>query len=150
MAWTLASGMKGLSTCCGGGVRVAQRPRLRAGTIGSSHLDFSPSVLNSLATADSTGTHSLYTTYQDHEIMFHVSTMLPYTPNNQQQVRGAWDEGGEGQGLLGNHGGVLWGWQYLSLCLSSADPQQLSLLVPLSQNKHPRPSPGAGGGVTGA
>lgn len=34
----------------------------------------------------STGTHSLYTTYQDHEIMFHVSTMLPYTPNNQQQV----------------------------------------------------------------
>ncbi|XP_042531974.1 signal-induced proliferation-associated protein 1 isoform X2 [Dipodomys spectabilis] len=35
---------------------------------------------------DSTGTHSLYTTYQDHEIMFHVSTMLPYTPNNQQQL----------------------------------------------------------------
>lgn len=43
-------------------------------------------VPNSLAAADSTGTHSLYTTYQDHEIMFHVSTMLPYTPNNQQQV----------------------------------------------------------------
>lgn len=36
--------------------------------------------------ADSTGTHSLYTTYQDYEIMFHVSTMLPYTPNNRQQV----------------------------------------------------------------
>ncbi|KAM8817611.1 signal-induced proliferation-associated protein 1 [Rhynchonycteris naso] len=35
---------------------------------------------------DSTGTHSLYTMYQDHEIMFHVSTMLPYTPNNQQQL----------------------------------------------------------------
>ncbi|XP_040826649.1 signal-induced proliferation-associated protein 1 isoform X2 [Ochotona curzoniae] len=35
---------------------------------------------------DSTGTHSLYTTYQGHEIMFHVSTMLPYTPNNQQQL----------------------------------------------------------------
>ncbi|XP_074132635.1 signal-induced proliferation-associated protein 1 [Sminthopsis crassicaudata] len=35
---------------------------------------------------DSTGTHSVYTTYQDHEIMFHVSTMLPYTPNNQQQL----------------------------------------------------------------
>ncbi|XP_008049148.2 signal-induced proliferation-associated protein 1, partial [Carlito syrichta] len=35
---------------------------------------------------DSTGTYSLYTTYQDHEIMFHVSTMLPYTPNNQQQL----------------------------------------------------------------
>lgn len=37
--------------------------------------------------ADSTGTHSLYTTYQDYEIMFHVSTMLPYTPNNRQQVQ---------------------------------------------------------------
>uniref|UniRef100_A0A671E4Y0 Signal-induced proliferation-associated protein 1 n=2 Tax=Rhinolophus ferrumequinum TaxID=59479 RepID=A0A671E4Y0_RHIFE len=35
---------------------------------------------------DSTGMHSLYTVYQDHEIMFHVSTMLPYTPNNQQQL----------------------------------------------------------------
>ncbi|XP_078097923.1 signal-induced proliferation-associated 1-like protein 3 [Mustelus asterias] len=34
----------------------------------------------------STGTHSLYTTYQDYEIMFHVSTMLPYTPNNRQQL----------------------------------------------------------------
>uniref|UniRef100_A0A8C8DL52 Signal-induced proliferation-associated 1 like 1 n=1 Tax=Oryzias sinensis TaxID=183150 RepID=A0A8C8DL52_9TELE len=35
---------------------------------------------------DSTGTHSLYTTYKDYEIMFHVSTMLPYTPNNKQQL----------------------------------------------------------------
>ncbi|XP_069063346.1 signal-induced proliferation-associated 1-like protein 3 isoform X2 [Pleurodeles waltl] len=35
---------------------------------------------------DSTGTQSLYTTYQDYEIMFHVSTMLPYTPNNRQQL----------------------------------------------------------------
>ncbi|KAK3570896.1 hypothetical protein QTP86_029362, partial [Hemibagrus guttatus] len=35
---------------------------------------------------DSTGTHSLYTTYQDYEIMFHVSTMLPYMPNNPQQL----------------------------------------------------------------
>ena len=39
--------------------------------------------------ADSTGTHSLYTTYQDYEVMFHVSTLLPYTPNNRQQVSGA-------------------------------------------------------------
>ncbi|NWI66272.1 SI1L3 protein, partial [Todus mexicanus] len=38
------------------------------------------------SSADSTGTHSLYTTYQDYEIMFHVSTMLPYTPNNRQQL----------------------------------------------------------------
>uniref|UniRef100_A0A1A8S7G4 Signal-induced proliferation-associated 1 n=2 Tax=Nothobranchius rachovii TaxID=451742 RepID=A0A1A8S7G4_9TELE len=35
---------------------------------------------------DSTGSHSLYTRYQDYEIMFHVSTMLPYTANNTQQL----------------------------------------------------------------
>ncbi|CAB1330864.1 unnamed protein product [Coregonus sp. 'balchen'] len=35
---------------------------------------------------DSTGTHSLYTAYRDYEIMFHVSTLLPYTPNNKQQL----------------------------------------------------------------
>ncbi|XP_020502654.1 signal-induced proliferation-associated 1-like protein 2 isoform X4 [Labrus bergylta] len=35
---------------------------------------------------DSTGTHSLYTTYKDYELMFHVSTMLPHTPNNRQQL----------------------------------------------------------------
>uniref|UniRef100_A0A8C8D290 Signal induced proliferation associated 1 like 1 n=1 Tax=Oncorhynchus tshawytscha TaxID=74940 RepID=A0A8C8D290_ONCTS len=35
---------------------------------------------------DSTGSHSLYTAYRDYEIMFHVSTLLPYTPNNKQQL----------------------------------------------------------------
>ncbi|KAJ8372959.1 hypothetical protein AAFF_G00272830 [Aldrovandia affinis] len=35
---------------------------------------------------DSTGTHSLYTRYQGYEIMFHVSTMLPYTATNAQQL----------------------------------------------------------------
>lgn len=35
---------------------------------------------------DSTGTHSVYATYQDCEVMFHVSTMLPFTPNNRQQL----------------------------------------------------------------
>ncbi|XP_069911632.1 signal-induced proliferation-associated 1-like protein 2 isoform X8 [Oryctolagus cuniculus] len=35
---------------------------------------------------DSTGTHSLYTTYKDYELMFHVSTLLPYMPNNRQQL----------------------------------------------------------------
>ncbi|XP_031435323.1 signal-induced proliferation-associated 1-like protein 2 isoform X2 [Clupea harengus] len=35
---------------------------------------------------DSTGSHSLYTTYKDYELMFHVSTLLPYTPNNKQQL----------------------------------------------------------------
>ncbi|KRZ26795.1 Signal-induced proliferation-associated 1-like protein 2 [Trichinella pseudospiralis] len=34
---------------------------------------------------DSTGTHSVYATYQQYEIMFHVSTMLPFTPSNRQQ-----------------------------------------------------------------
>ncbi|XP_052767068.1 signal-induced proliferation-associated 1-like protein 1 isoform X1 [Mya arenaria] len=35
---------------------------------------------------DSTGTHSVYTTFNNCEIMFHVSTMLPYTPKNTQQL----------------------------------------------------------------
>lgn len=35
---------------------------------------------------DSTGTNSVYATYRDCEIMFHVSTMLPFTPNNRQQL----------------------------------------------------------------
>lgn len=35
---------------------------------------------------DSTGLYSVYATFQDCEIMFHVSTMLPYTPNNRQQL----------------------------------------------------------------
>ncbi|XP_056408493.1 GTPase-activating Rap/Ran-GAP domain-like protein 3 isoform X2 [Hyla sarda] len=35
---------------------------------------------------DTTGTHSVYTVYQGHEIMFHVSTMLPYSRDNKQQV----------------------------------------------------------------
>ncbi|KRX87114.1 Signal-induced proliferation-associated 1-like protein 2, partial [Trichinella pseudospiralis] len=35
---------------------------------------------------DSTGTHSVYATYQQYEIMFHVSTMLPFTPSNRQQL----------------------------------------------------------------
>lgn len=47
-------------------------------------------------TADSTGTHSLYTTYHGYEVMFHVSTMLPFTPTNPQQVRGAQAVYGEG------------------------------------------------------
>lgn len=38
-------------------------------------------------TDDTTGTHSVYTVYHGHEIMFHVSTMLPYSKENKQQVR---------------------------------------------------------------
>lgn len=35
---------------------------------------------------DSTGTHSIYTTFNNYEIMFHVSTLLPFTPSNKQQL----------------------------------------------------------------
>ncbi|XP_076038061.1 uncharacterized protein LOC143023421 [Oratosquilla oratoria] len=35
---------------------------------------------------DSTGLYSVYTQYQDCEIMFHVSTLLPFTPNNRKQL----------------------------------------------------------------
>jgi len=33
-----------------------------------------------------TGTHSIYTEYIGYEIMFHVSTLLPYSPTNTQQL----------------------------------------------------------------
>lgn len=36
--------------------------------------------------SDSTGLCSVYSTYNDCEIMFHVSTMLPYSANNRQQL----------------------------------------------------------------
>ncbi|XP_068190157.1 GTPase-activating Rap/Ran-GAP domain-like protein 3 isoform X5 [Antennarius striatus] len=35
---------------------------------------------------DTTGIRSIYTVYQGHELMFHVSTMLPYSRENKQQV----------------------------------------------------------------
>lgn len=34
---------------------------------------------------DTTGTHSVYATFNDCEIMFHVSTLLPYTANNKNK-----------------------------------------------------------------
>ena len=37
--------------------------------------------------ADTTGEYSVYTEFRDTEIMFHVSTLLPYTTSNKQQVR---------------------------------------------------------------
>lgn len=37
---------------------------------------------------DLTGELSVYTKFQDLEIMFHVSTLLPFTPNDSQQVSG--------------------------------------------------------------
>ncbi|RZF36202.1 hypothetical protein LSTR_LSTR008528 [Laodelphax striatellus] len=35
---------------------------------------------------DMTGKSSVYTIYEGHEIMFHVSTLLPYSKDNRQQV----------------------------------------------------------------
>ncbi|KAH1022832.1 hypothetical protein HUJ04_012161 [Dendroctonus ponderosae] len=35
---------------------------------------------------DMTGKYSVYTVYEGHEIMFHVSTLLPYSRDNRQQV----------------------------------------------------------------
>jgi hypothetical protein len=35
---------------------------------------------------DSTGLYSVYTEHESNEIMFHVSTLLPYTANNRQQL----------------------------------------------------------------
>ncbi|EDO42942.1 predicted protein, partial [Nematostella vectensis] len=35
---------------------------------------------------DSTGEYSVYTKFNNREIMFHVSTLLPWTPNNKQQL----------------------------------------------------------------
>lgn len=34
-----------------------------------------------------TGKYSVYTLYEGHEIMFHVSTLLPFSRDNRQQVR---------------------------------------------------------------
>ena len=34
-----------------------------------------------------TGEDSMYTTHEEHEIMFHVSTMLPFSAEDSQQVR---------------------------------------------------------------
>ncbi|KAI8903148.1 hypothetical protein EDD86DRAFT_182723, partial [Gorgonomyces haynaldii] len=33
-----------------------------------------------------TGTHSIYTKWRNFEVMFHVSTMIPFTPGDTQQV----------------------------------------------------------------
>ena len=35
---------------------------------------------------DSTGLYSVYANTLANEIMFHVSTLLPFTPNNRQQL----------------------------------------------------------------
>ncbi|GIY62126.1 hypothetical protein CEXT_71481 [Caerostris extrusa] len=42
--------------------------------------------LNTAVSCDMTGKYSAYTIYEGHEIMFHVSTLLPYSKDNRQQV----------------------------------------------------------------
>lgn len=39
-----------------------------------------------LSAGDMTGKYSVYTLYEGHEIMFHVSTLLPFSRDNKQQV----------------------------------------------------------------
>ena len=41
---------------------------------------------NVLYLGNSTGERSVYTAYKGFEIMFHVATMLPYNPHDEQQV----------------------------------------------------------------
>ncbi|KAL5113075.1 GTPase-activating Rap/Ran-GAP domain-like protein 3 [Taenia crassiceps] len=38
------------------------------------------------AKSETTGTESIYTIYEGHEIMFHVSTLLPISTDNRQQI----------------------------------------------------------------
>ena len=38
---------------------------------------------------DMTGTHSYFTFFEEHQVMFHVSTLLPYSQDDVQQVRGS-------------------------------------------------------------
>ena len=44
---------------------------------------YSVSYDNGFISDDSTGLYSVYSEHEGNEIMFHVSTLLPYTPNNR-------------------------------------------------------------------
>ena len=43
--------------------------------------------------ADTTGEYSVFTEYENSEVMFHISTLLPFTPANKQQVMNGWMDG---------------------------------------------------------
>ena len=43
-------------------------------------------MLTNTTSDKSTGSHSIYTKYNSFEIMYHVSTLLPYFPNDPQQL----------------------------------------------------------------
>ena len=38
-------------------------------------------------TGNTTGATSVFTVFEGHEVMFHVSTLLPYSSENAQQVK---------------------------------------------------------------
>lgn len=42
--------------------------------------------INKIIIANTTGTHSVYTEHKGFEIMFHVSTLLPFQANDLQRV----------------------------------------------------------------
>ena len=51
---------------------------------------------------DLTGELSVYTKFQELEVMFHVSTLLPFSPKDSQQVRGEELGGWVGEGIYGH------------------------------------------------
>ena len=66
---------------------IMQRERERERELSSYRnikIHFVPSFL---LLADTTGEYSIYTSYANSEMMFHVSTLLPFTPVNKQQVQ---------------------------------------------------------------
>ena len=44
------------------------------------------STFSSFMIGDMTGKESIYTVYAGHEVMYHVSTMLPHSKDNPQQL----------------------------------------------------------------
>ncbi|ERL87527.1 hypothetical protein D910_04918 [Dendroctonus ponderosae] len=67
-------------TLLGDRVRLKGWDKYRGG------LDTKGKTCSSRLPGDMTGKYSVYTVYEGHEIMFHVSTLLPYSRDNRQQV----------------------------------------------------------------
>lgn len=84
---TPSRSMVGQGTVVGWTPRVSERTSaagfVKTRRINRSHSSFLPLFGPK---DDTTGIKSIYTVYQGHELMFHVSTMLPYSKENKQQV----------------------------------------------------------------
>ena len=65
-------------------VQVQRSDLIRAYTERNSENTFCPGGLD--VRGNMTGTESVYTTHEEHEIMFHVSTLLPFSHDDKQQV----------------------------------------------------------------